>query len=218
MTITSFYTSDLFLGDRKPKFWNCLIRLKIVFNKVLLKKYKQMLLTSLRTGCMKLVANYAVHIMTICKNRTDRGINVITFCIISELTPKSSSTPYKDFCKAISVFILTRPSMLKGSAGHRLDNTQSGAPQRNTGKAELAGERLLNWSPWEIHGTVMQTTEKLIEVSEMWLGFWVVLHEGFWHGWSRATGKWDRAGSVQRQQGWNSSAQPGRAGGVTAGI
>lgn len=75
MAITSFYISDLSLADRKTKSWNALFRLKVLFNKILLKKYKQTLLTSTRTRHMKSMVNFTLQTTTICENVTDRWKN-----------------------------------------------------------------------------------------------------------------------------------------------
>lgn len=114
MAITSFYTSDASLGDRKLKSPNGLIRLKILFNKVLLKKYKQMLLTSTRTRQMKPTVGFTLQITTICKNITDRWTsNCDRFCIISEVALKSPSPENRTSAKKVCIFPCSRLSIMK---------------------------------------------------------------------------------------------------------
>lgn len=161
MAITSFCTSDLSLGDRKLKSWNGLIRLKILFNKVLLKKYKQMLLTSTRIRHMKSMVNFTLQITTMYKNVIDRRITATIFCIISEVAPKSPSTPEEYFCKEICIFTHSRLSIMNDS--HCLDNMHINTAPRHTLVKQtwlMKGTASSNLESTEAHGmAAMQTTE-----------------------------------------------------------
>ena len=136
MAITSFYTSDLSLGDRKPKSWIGLIRLKILFNKVLLKKHKQMFQLPQESDIWSqwwiLLCKLQPFVRT---SLTDRKITVTISCITSEGALKSSLTPREYFCQEIYMCTHSRPSITNDSHcldTMRIDTSPRHAPGKQT--------------------------------------------------------------------------------------